>query len=86
VRGSQISSPAQDGARNDRGADPEDVRPGSLSGPERMSLRRLITGTAAVSIPIGHLARFRHLGLTRPTAVGESVTDKGKAEARKRPR
>ena len=86
VRESQISRPSDESKRERVSAEGEDPATGMLSTDERSSLRRLVTGSAAVSIPIGHLSRFRHLGLTKASAVGEAVTEKGKAEARKRAR
>ena len=85
VRESQINSPHDDGGQETRPAGGDDATH-LLSAPEQLSLRRLVLGTAPVSIPIGHLSRFRHLGLTKPTSIGETVTEKGKAEARKRAR
>jgi hypothetical protein len=85
VRESQISRPAEEAPPEPRAA-PDKGERGLLSAAERSSLRRLVTGSAPMTLPIGHLTRFRHLGLTKPTSSGETLTDKGKAEARRRPR
>jgi hypothetical protein len=84
VRESQINGTQEGATRDDVSVKGGDVAPQLLTAPERMSLRRLVLGTAPVSIPIGHLSRFRRLGLTEPTIVGEAVTEKGQAEARRR--
>jgi hypothetical protein len=84
VRESQISNPADEQHSRD-GSERSGVNAAELlSAAEQASLHQLAKGNAAVSIPIGHLARFRHLGLTKPTAVGEALTKKGKDEARRK--
>jgi hypothetical protein len=84
VRESQINGLATDTDDDRRPAKREDAALELLTGQERLSLRRLATGAALLSIPIGHLARFRHLGLTKPAAGGEMVTERGKQEVRRR--
>jgi hypothetical protein len=83
VRESQINSIAGGGDEQPPGKR-DDAASDTLTGQERLSLKRLVTGATLLSIPIGHLARFRHLGLTKSAAGGEIVTEKGKQEAGRR--